>query len=69
MFVNADGVSAGAPLKIELLNEKLKVIGSASVAESGTRVEAMTLPKGRIAVRISFAGGSAARLYAIYISR
>ena len=69
LFVNADGVSVGSPLKIELLDEKLKVIGSAGVTAPGTRVEAMALPKGRIAVRVSFAGGSAARLYAIYISR
>jgi len=63
LFVNAE-----APLKIELLNEKLKVIGSADVTTSGTRVEALALPRGRIAVRVSFAASSTAQLYALYVS-
>ena len=59
LFVNADG-----PLKIELLDEKLKVIGSASVSDAGTRVEVMALPKGRIALRVSL---GASKLYALYL--
>ena len=66
LFVNADGVSADAPLKIEVLDEKLKVIRAASVTRSGTRVESLALPAGRIAVRVSFGADSAAKLFALY---
>ncbi len=68
LFVNADGVTPDAALKVELLDEKLKVIGTADVTESGTRLEALALPKGRTAVRVSWDGGSAAKLYAIYLN-
>jgi hypothetical protein len=37
------------------------------VTQSGTRVEVLSLPKGRIAVRVALGGGSAARLYALYL--
>jgi len=59
LFVNADG-----PVTIELLNEELKVIGRGDVSKPGTRVEAMALPKGRLAVRVSL---GAAKLYALYV--
>ena len=59
LFVNADG-----PVRIEVLDEKLKIIGTAEVTKSGTHVEAMKLPKGRVAVRATL---GASRLYALYI--
>jgi hypothetical protein len=58
LFVNADG-----PVKIEVLDEKLKVIASADVAKSGTHMEAMALPKGRVAVRVLL---GSSKLYALY---
>jgi hypothetical protein len=67
LFVNADGVSADAPLKVEVLDEKLKVIGHAEVNKSGTRVEVMALPAGRIAARVSLGEGSKAKVYALYL--
>ena len=67
LYVNAQGVSADAPLKIELLDERLHVIGSATVTKSGTHVEALALPKSRVAARVSFGAGSAAKLYALYL--
>ena len=59
LFVNADSA-----VKIEVLDEKLKVIGRADVAKAGTHAEALTLPKGRVAVRVSL---GAAKLYALYL--
>jgi hypothetical protein len=59
LFVNADG-----PVKIEVLDEKLKVIASADVAKSGTHMEAMALPKGRVAVRVLL---GSSKLYALYL--
>jgi hypothetical protein len=69
LFVNADGLSAEAPLTVELLDERLQVIDRARVSKSGTAVEALKLPAGRIAVRVSFSGGSRAKLYAISIGQ
>jgi hypothetical protein len=66
LFVNTDGVSGESPLKIEVLDEKLKVIRTADVAKSGTRVEALALPAGRIAARVSFNAGGSAKLHALY---
>lgn len=68
LFLNADGVTPDNPLKVELLDERLRVIGTADVIESGIRVHALALPKGRGAARVSMRTGSAAKLYAIYIS-
>ena len=59
LFVNADG-----PVKIEVLNEHLQVIGSGETTKAGTHEEAMTLPKGRVAVRVSL---GASKLYALYL--
>ena len=60
LFVNSDG-----PVKIEVLDEKLKVVGNAEVMKEGTRVEAMKLPKGRIALRVSM---GTSKLYALYLA-
>ncbi len=68
IFVNADGVSADAPLKIDLLNEKLETTGTATVMKSGTRLEVLTVPEGRCAVRVSFGASASARLYALYLA-
>jgi hypothetical protein len=68
LFLNVDGVNAEAPLKIELLDEKLAVIGSAEVTQSGTRVPALALPNERVAIRISARAGSTAKLYALYLT-
>jgi hypothetical protein len=68
LLVNADGVSPESPLKIEVLDEKLEIIGHAEVAKSGTLTEAMALPAGRLATRVSFGAGSKARLYALYLA-
>ena len=59
LFLNTDG-----PVKIEVLDEKLKVIGRAEVTKSGTRVETITLPKGRVAVRATL---GTSNLYALYL--
>jgi hypothetical protein len=59
LLVNADG-----PVKIEVLDEKLNVIRSTDV-KSGTKVGAMTLPMGRIAIRVSL---GASKLYALYVT-
>ena len=68
LFVNAEGVSAETPLKIELLDEKLEVIGTASVMKSGTRVDVLALPKGRIAARVVFGAAGKIRFYALYLA-
>lgn len=60
LFVNAD-----AAVKIEVLDEKLHVISRGETKAGGTRVEAMTLPKGRIALRVSL---GASKLYALYLA-
>jgi hypothetical protein len=66
LFVNVDGVTSGTPLKVALLDEKLDVIRRANVTQSGTRVDALSLPRGRFAVRVALAGGSM-KLYALYL--
>ncbi len=60
LLVNADG-----PLKVDVLDEKLHVIGGTEVKTAGTRVEAMALPEGRIALRVSL---GASKLYALYVT-
>ena len=67
LFVNVEGASAAAAMKVELLDKKLNVIRVAGVTRSGTRVEALALHKGRVAVRVSWDAGSAAKLYALYV--
>ncbi len=66
LFVNAEGVTREAPLTVERLDERLRVLDVAQVCQSGTRVKALALPKGRAAVRVSLGAGSPARLYALY---
>jgi hypothetical protein len=68
LLVNADGVTPDAPLIVELLDDKLKVIKAANVTRSGTRLQVLTLPEGRGAVRLSWNAGSAAKLYALYVN-
>ena len=68
LLVNVDGISEDAPVKVELVNEKLEVIRTSNVTKSGTRIEALACPKGRIAARISLGANSAAKLYAIYLA-
>jgi hypothetical protein len=53
---------------VELLDDKLKVIKAANVTRSGTRLQVLTLPEGRGAVRLSWNAGSAAKLYALYVN-
>jgi len=68
LYVNAEGVAPEAPLKVELLDERLRVFGAAQVSRSGLRVPALALPAGRAAVRVSLGAGSAAKLYALYVA-
>jgi hypothetical protein len=60
LFVNAED-----PLKVEVLDQKLKAIASAEVTKSGIRVEALALPKGEIALRFTL---GPSKFYAAYIS-
>lgn len=59
LFVNAEGT-----MRIEILDERLKVIGGVRATKSGTHVEALALPKGRIAVRAVL---GTAKLFALYL--
>ncbi len=59
LFVNAEGT-----MRIEILDQKLKVIGGVGATKSGTHVEALALPKGRIAVRAVL---GTAKLFALYL--
>jgi hypothetical protein len=68
LLLNVDGVTPAVPLKVELLDEKLQVVRAADVVQSGTGVESLALPQGRLAVRVSLPTGSAARLYALYVT-
>jgi hypothetical protein len=75
--VNADGVSADAPLKIELLDERARPVPGFSGADavtltaSGTRVEVVwkqALPPDRkLALRVSLPAGGQGKLYALYL--
>jgi hypothetical protein len=67
LWLNAEGISAESPLKVELLDDKLKVIGSAELTKPGLRLEGPAVPAGRFAVRVSFPKDSAAKLYALYL--
>jgi hypothetical protein len=53
---------------IELLDSRLNVLRTAKVDRSGIDVKAMTTPQGRIAVRVSWAAGNTAKLYALYLA-
>ena len=68
LHVNADGVTPETPLTVTVLNETMNSVATARVTRPGTRVHALLLPQGRSAVRISLPAGSAARLYAFYIT-
>jgi hypothetical protein len=72
VFVNVEGVSAEAPLKLELLDEKGAAIAGAAVEvrQSGTRVEAALPAIGsrRVAIRAEFPAKPEVRLYALYLA-
>ena len=65
--LNVDGITPAAPLKVELLDEKLTVLRTADVAGSGTSVEALPLPQGAWPCAFSLPAGSPARVYALYV--
>lgn len=65
--LNVDGVAAERPLRVEVLNSMLEVVGAATATTPGTGVEALSLPKGRLAVRLSWGEGCAGKLYALYV--
>ncbi len=82
VFLNVDGVSAAAPLTVELLDELDRPVrgysgaDGARVAESGTRHE-VTWPKFRsgnlptgvkLAVRVGFPPTSEAKVFAMYVA-
>jgi hypothetical protein len=69
LLLNADGVSPESPLKVELLDEKLRVTRTAGITRAGTGVAALMLSRGRIAVRVSWPAGSPARVYALYFEK
>jgi hypothetical protein len=72
VFVNAEGVSAEAPLIVELLDEADRPIAgySSKLTVSGTRVPAGwgALPAGRkFAIRAELPPAGAVKLYALYV--
>lgn len=70
LILNVDGVTPEAPLKIELLDEKLKAVAQGEVQQSGTRVEALALPGDqRLSLRLRFPANADARLYAAYLAQ
>lgn len=82
LFVNVDGVSLTAPLKIELLDKHAKPISGFSGADSarvdtaGTRREVLWpeningLPKNqKLSVKVSYPKTSHAKVYAVYLGK
>lgn len=77
VFVNVEGVSDIAPLKVELLDEFDRVIpdycddNAAEVSQAGTRTEVKwdkSVPVGReFAMRVTFPDAADAKLYALYV--
>lgn len=73
VFVNATGISAEAPLVIQVLDELARPIegAAAQITESGTRVHVPLqngmIAEGRYALRVSLPDSSEARVYAIYV--
>jgi hypothetical protein len=74
VFLNVEGVSADAPLTVQLLDEFARPVegASASVTSSGTRVEvpfSHPIPAGKsYALRVVFPDNGDARMYALYVS-
>ena len=78
LFMNVDGVSAEAPLKVELLDEHAQPItgfsqdAAAVIAKPGTRVAVnwqSPLPaKQKLSLRVVFPPGGAAKLFALYLA-
>jgi hypothetical protein len=71
--LNVDGISAEAPLSIQLLDRLDRVLDGydVKVSASGVRVPlafAKPLPEGKkLALRVNFPANSAAKIYAIYV--
>ncbi len=73
VVVNAEGLSADAPLTIQLLDEQARPVEGtvATVTKSGTRVE-VALPGGipagkRFALRVTLPDSGDAKVYAVYV--
>jgi hypothetical protein len=73
VFVNADGVSEGAPLKFQVLDDSANPIpgASATVLQSGTRVHvplANPVPAGKsCAIRVMLPDTGDVKVYAVYV--
>ena len=74
VFINGEGLSADAPLTVQVLDEFSRPVdgATAQVTKSGTRVEvplANPIPAGKsYALRIELPDGSDAKIYAVYVS-
>ena len=78
VYLNVDGVSAGAPLKVELLDERAQPVpgfsqdAAAIITVSGTRVpvnwRSPVPARQPFALRVVFPAGGAAKLFALYVA-